>query len=107
VHMSSSLHGITDILLAPVVLSIDEQIEELSLLDVDELAMRVAVDADTADWTRDMREDALLNSIQHRVEVHDWKLSWDPRGVRLSHSHNTLVLGVPATFIAYLSGSRP
>ena len=33
---------------------------------------------------------------------HDWELSWDPHGLRLTYEALTLVLGVPATLRWYL-----
>jgi hypothetical protein len=98
-------HDISDLYLAPVVLALDAQIEELSQLDVDQLARRVALEANTAGWTRDQRESGLLEAIRHVIDCHDWQLAWDSRGVRLTHDQHRLVLGVPATFGQYLSGS--
>ena len=51
-----------------------------------------------------MREGALITTIQHMIETHHWTLSWDPRGLRLSHDGHTLVLGIPATCREYLDG---
>ncbi len=39
------------------------------------------------------------------VDTYEWELSIDPRGIRLTHNQNALVLGIPDSFRAYLSGS--
>jgi hypothetical protein len=95
-------HDITDLYLAPVVLALDAQIEELGQLSVGQLADRVGLESDVADWTRNLREAGLLRTICHRVDCHDWTLAWDSRGVRLTHGQHHVVLGVPATFSEYL-----
>jgi len=98
-------HDISDLYLAPVVLALDAQIEELSGLDVDQLARQVALEANTAGWTREQRESELLWTICHTIDCHEWEPAWDARGVRLTHHEHHLVLGVPATFAQYVSGS--
>jgi hypothetical protein len=98
-------HDISDLYLAPVVLALDAQIEELSRLDADQLVRQVALVANTEGWTRKQRESGLLVTICHTIDCHDWVLAWDARGVRLTHDEHHLVLGVPPTFTQYLSGS--
>lgn len=103
--MATRPHDITDLYLAPVALTVDARLEELGRLDSGRLAYEVALESDSPDFTRSMREEALLRTITHLVDIHDWKLSWDPRGIRLSHEAHTFVLGVPASFRAYLEDS--
>jgi hypothetical protein len=50
-----------------------------------------------------MREDALIRTLKHLIDTHQWTLTWDSRGLRLTHDAHTLVLGVPATFGEYVS----
>jgi hypothetical protein len=102
--MATRPHDITDLYLAPVVLAVDARIEELGRLDSEQLAYEVALESDTPDFSRDMREDALIRAVTHLVDTHDWSLSWDPRGLRLSHDTHTFVLGIPAVFGEYLQG---
>lgn len=106
--MTTRPHDISDLYLAPVVLAVEARLEELAKLDAGQLAYEVALASDARDFTRLMREDALLRTIQHLIDTHNWVLSWDARGLRLSHDTHTLVLGVPATFREYLdrSGTR-
>jgi len=99
-------HDVSDLYLAPVVLSIDAKLDDLATSDARTLAQRVAVESNLPDWTREDRERALLESIQHFIDCRGWTMAWDPRGLRLSHAEHSLVLGVPANLAAYLSGVR-
>jgi hypothetical protein len=90
--------------LAPVLLAVDARIEELGKLDKDGLAYEVALESDSPDVTRPIREDALARTVGHMVDLHHWELSWDPRGLRMTHDAHTFVLGVPAVFLEYLRG---
>jgi hypothetical protein len=98
-------HDVSDLYLAPVVLSIDAKLDDLGTLEPRTLAQRVAIESNLADWTREDREQALLESIQHFVDCRGWTVTWDPRGLRLSHDEHSLVLGVPANLAEYLSGA--
>lgn len=101
-------HDITDLHLAPVLLALDARIEELSELDEAGLAYEVGLDSDLPDYTRRMREEALIRTIKYLIETHDWDIGWDPRGLRLTHEAHTVVLGVPSVFLTYLADSpRP
>jgi hypothetical protein len=95
---------VSDLYLAPVVLSIDAKLDDLGTLEPRAVAQRVAVESNLADWTREDRERALLESIQHFIDCRGWTVSWDPRGLRLRHDDHSVVLGVPANLAAYLSG---
>ena len=100
--MATRPHDITDLYLAPVALAADAYIEELGQLDKDRLAYEVAIRSDSPDFTRSLREEALIRTITHLIDCHDWKFTWDPRGLRLSHDAHTFVLGIPAVFLEYL-----
>jgi len=102
--MATRPHDLTDLYLAPLVLTVDARIEELGRLDRDRLAYEIALESDLADFTRSMREDALIRAVTHLIDSHDWEFSWDPRGLRLAHDAHTLVLGIPAVFVEYLEG---
>jgi hypothetical protein len=103
--MATRPHDIPDLYLAPVALAVDARIEELGHLDKDRLAYEVALESDAPDFTRQLREEALIRTITHLIDCHDWQFSWHPRGLRLSHEVHTLVLGVPAVFLEYLEDS--
>ena len=103
--MATRPHDLTDLYLAPVVLAVDARIEELGRLDKSGLGYEVALESDTPDFTRRMREEALIRTVAHLIDSHDWKFSWDPRGLRLTHDAHTLVLGIPPVFLDYLQDS--
>jgi hypothetical protein len=103
--MANRPHDLTDLYLAPVVLAVDARIEELGRLDKSGLAYEAALESDTPDFTRRMREEALIRTVTHLIDGHDWKFSWDPRGLRLTHDAHTFVLGIPAVFLDYLQDS--
>jgi len=103
--MATRPHDVTDLYLAPVALAVDARIEELGQLDKDELVYEVALDADSPDFTRRMREDGLIRTVTHLIDDHGWEFSWDPRGLRLTHDAHSFVLGIPAVFHKYLEYS--
>ena len=97
-------HDISDLRLAPVVLTLDARIEELRKLDLNELHKHVALVGDRPDTNLELREEGLLAAVSHTIDCHDWTLSWHPRGIQVSHANHHLVLGVPSTFTDYLLG---
>jgi hypothetical protein len=103
--MATRPHDITDLYLAPVALKVDARIEMLGRLDKDGLAYEVALESDSPDYTRSMREEALIRTVAHVIDSHDWEFSWDPRGLRLTHDGHTLVLGIPAVFLEFLDST--
>jgi hypothetical protein len=104
--MATRPHDLPDLYLAPVALAVDARIEELGRLDKDGLAYEVALESDEPDFTRGMREEALIRTVTHLFDCHGWKFSWDPRGLRLTHDAHTFVLGLPAVFGEFLE-DRP
>ena len=103
--MTPKPHDLTDLYLAPVVLGVDAKIEELGHLDKDALVYEVALESDEPDFTRAMREEALIRTVTYLIDCHGWEFRWDPRGLRLTHNAHSFVLGVPAVFVEYLEGS--
>jgi hypothetical protein len=104
--MADRPHDVTDLYLAPVLLAVDARIEELGKLDKDGLAYEVALESDSPDITRHMREVALIRTITYLADTHHWEFSWDPRGLRMTHDSHTFVLGLPAVFLDYLRDGR-
>lgn len=97
-------HDVTDLYLAPVVLAVEERIEELGGLPLKELALRVAMDTDTGDWTVGMRTDGMVRAIGYLIDLRGWELSWHPRGIAVTHDNHRVVLGIPPTFARYVDG---
>jgi hypothetical protein len=103
--MATRPHDIADLYLAPVSLAVDARIEDLGRLDRAGLAYEVALESDSPDFTREMREEGLIRTITHLIDTHDWAFSWDARGLRVTHDAHTFVLGIPAVFRDYLEDS--
>ncbi len=100
--MTTLPHGVADLYMAPVVIALDARIDELSKLDRHQLEDRVALESNRPDWSREDRQFGLLDTISHLIECHNWLLSWDERGVRLTHGEYGIVLGVPKSFFEYV-----
>jgi len=98
-------HDIADVYLAPVALHVEARLAELAKLDDDKLAVHIAMASDEQAWSPEFRSAAVLNTVGYLVDLHGWSLSWDDRGVRLSHGTRSLVLGVPANVRRYIAGS--
>lgn len=97
-------HDVSDLYLAPVVLAIDAKLHELGMLEPHALAQRVAIESNAPAWSRQDREKGLLLAIQHFIDCRGWTMTWDPRGLRLTHAAHSVVLGAPASFADYVSG---
>lgn len=103
--MTTYPKDLVDLRLAPVVLAIDRRLDELELLDLAELRLRVALDVDVPDGTRDLRKAALLQTVGQDLAAGGWTTSWNGRGIRVVHHHHHVTLGVPATFHDYVEGA--
>lgn len=97
-------HDAADLHLAPLLLTLNERLEELSQLDFDDLRVQVGLASDQPDFSREIRETGLLQAVSHMIDCHDWVLSWHPRGLQVKHGSHQVVLGIPATFAQYLDG---
>jgi hypothetical protein len=103
--MTTLPHGVADLYLAPVAIALDERIAELGRLDRHQLADRIALETNRPDWSREDRQFGLLDTVRHLIECHDWQLSWEDRGIRLTHGGYSVVLGVPKTFHEYVDNT--
>jgi hypothetical protein len=103
--MTELPHDIADLYLAPVTLHVNARITELGTLTDEKLALQVGLESDEPDWSVELRKEALLRAVGHLIDLHAWSLSWDDRGIRLSHGHHSVVLGVPASFRRYVEGA--
>jgi hypothetical protein len=104
VAMTNRPHDVVDLYLAPVALALDARIAELAELTPEELGYRAAVEANTSNWTPEMRDDGLLRAVTYLIELHGWQVSWHERGIKVSHEKHELVLGVPDSFSVYRRG---
>lgn len=105
--MATHPHDVSDLFLAPVSLAVDARLTELGAMSDRDLAVAVGSASDLPDWSREVRDTALLRAVEHLIELHGWSLAWDPRGIRLTHGEHTLVLGVPPSFVAYRATPGP
>jgi hypothetical protein len=96
-------HDRADLFMAPVLLDVDERINQLAQLDAQALADRVLVHVnhETSDGAE--RRDALLATLTDGLELHGWKAKWHDRGLRLTHGEHSVVLGLGPELRAYLS----
>jgi hypothetical protein len=96
---------LADLQLAPTALALEHRLAEMGELDLDQLTERVAIESNCPDWTREMRDAGLLATVSYLIDLHEWELAWDPRGLRMKHGLHSLVLGVPPSFPAYREGA--
>jgi len=75
---------LTDLQLAPLVLTVDRRLDELDLLDLRELRLRVALQAPPPDRSRASRRQALLMMVRHQLDSRGWTMSWNDRGIDAS-----------------------
>ena len=100
--MQQMPHDVTDLVLAPVALQIDERLDRLGALDTDELLFLLALETDRDAHTLDQRRSLLLETLGRDVDTRGWELDWDPRGLRLRHEGRGLVLGLPPKVKAFV-----
>lgn len=99
-------HDVTDVMLAPVVLHVDQRLEQYGRMTSHQLRMEIALLADLPDHTRALREASLIRALEHHQELHGWALELDDRGVRLTHGTHGFTLGLPVAVRDYLDGRR-
>jgi hypothetical protein len=95
-------HDITDLYLAPVVLGIDAELATLGHLTPDQLLTYIAVATNREPRFMSERRRYFLEAITHHHEMHGWRATCDPRGLRLTHRGRYVVLGLPANVVSYL-----
>ena len=100
--MSLRPHDRTDLYLAPVALEVDRRVAELGALTPEELDLRVALAANVDTRFAPERIRGLLTTIVHLLDMHDWQVAWDDRGLRLFHGDHSIVIGCPANFGVFL-----
>ena len=93
----------SDLFLAPVALDVDQRLEGFAALDRDALHKRVCLETNHEAWNRSGRAQDVVDGVTYLLEMHGWRATWDPRGIRLSHDSHSLVLGVPPNVAAYVA----
>ena len=105
--MTPKPHDVVDLRLAPVALQLDQRLDELGRLSLDDLHYRVELESNRPVPTQRMREQELLTSITRLIDLGGWEVSWDPRGLRMSHGTHSVVLGAPPNLREFVSAGRP
>lgn len=99
---------VSDLLLAPLALRLDQELEGLDGLTVAELQLRLSLETNWDPHTSEQRRQLLLEVLERFLQTHEWTLSWGDRGLVLTHDDRRLVLGIPANVRAFLAdGSQP
>jgi len=93
---------VSDFHLAPVALRLDAELETLARLDDMMLDDRISFRVSKVPRTTEERREALLSTVLATVDLHGWGASWDPRGLRIAHGDNALVLGIPENVRTYM-----
>jgi len=96
---------LTDLQLAPRVLTIDRRLDELDLLELRELRLGVALQAPAPERSRASRRQALLMMVCHQLDSRGWAMSWNDRGIRILHDHHHVTLDVAKTFVSDIEGT--
>jgi hypothetical protein len=96
--------GVTDLYLAPVALQVDAILEEAAGKSADELTLWLAWSTDAEPRSIEDRRKLAVRALRRDVDLHGWRLKLVDRGLRLKHKDTSIVLGVPATLMAYLTG---
>jgi hypothetical protein len=94
---------LSDLALAPVALAVDARLQALSLLSFDQLSYQLGLQTDQKADTAGERAAQVVAAAVHMVDLHGWRASWDPRGIRLSHSEHSYVLGVAPSIQSFVA----
>jgi hypothetical protein len=96
-------HDRADLFMAPVLLDVDERINQLAQLDAQGLANRVLVHVNREVASKAERREALMATLMDGLSLHGWRAKWHERGLRLSHGGHSVVLGLGPVLRSYLS----
>jgi len=100
--MATLPHDVVDLYLAPVAITLDGQLEDLSHMTVHELDVHVGVRTDHDPLDVAGRRAGLLKAFTHVTDMHGWTLAWGDRGLLISHAEHRLTLGLPQNLRNYL-----
>jgi hypothetical protein len=100
--MSAKPRDLKDLFLAPVALAVEENLSRLSELSKADIILRIGLETDMRLDTPEAREDALLKSATHLVDMHGWSAKLTDRGVQLSNDNHFLTLGLGPNLSRFL-----
>lgn len=97
-------HDITDLALAPVLVTLDSQLESFVGLEPEEIAFRITLETNRQPRDSEQRAQAALETVTRFVDLHGWQVGWTPRGLCVNHDAHRVTLAVPEELRTYLSG---
>ncbi|CAI9413581.1 hypothetical protein [Nocardioides sp. T2.26MG-1] len=97
-------HDITDLLLAPTLIDLDDVLEQLGELNPGELAFEIILATNQEPLDAGERAAMLLESLRVRLDLHRWDLALTDRGLSVEHGGRAVVLGLPSNVRDYLAG---
>ncbi|MEQ6900348.1 hypothetical protein [Nocardioides sp. YIM 152588] len=101
--MAARPRDIPDLYLAPVALDLDERLAQFEGRTDDEISHDLVLATNREPRGTGERAELALEAVTHLVDTHGWEVGWCPRGLRMSHDENELVLGVPESLRRYLA----
>lgn len=93
---------VADLYLVPLMLELDSRLESFGLLEMDALSFEISLETNREPQNSEQRRAVVLDALTRNTDLHGWRVSWDPRGLRLAHGNHTVVLGLPANVRSYL-----
>ena len=100
--MSEKPRDIADLYFAPVVLELDSRLERFGAMSEEEFRLDIILETNREPKTSEQRRGLVLETLVRNTELHGWKVSWDARGLRISHDEHAVVLGLPPNMWDYL-----
>jgi hypothetical protein len=97
-------HDLTDLLLAPTLLDLDDRLDRLGELNPGELAFEIVLATNQEPRDRGERATMLLEALRAWLDLHRWEISLTPRGLSVEHGGRAVVLGLPPNLRDYLAG---
>jgi len=97
-------HDITDLLLAPTLIDLDDVLEGVGDLNPGELAFEIVLATNQEPRDTGERAAMLLEFLRVRLDLHRWNLALTDRGLSVEHGGRAVVLGLPPNVRDYLAG---
>ncbi|HEY0951866.1 hypothetical protein [Nocardioides sp.] len=96
-------HDLTDLLLAPTLIDLDDVLEAIGDLNPGELAFEVILVTNQEPRDAGERAAMLLEFLRFRLDLHRWSLALTDRGLSVEHGGRAVVLGLPPNVRDYLA----
>ncbi|HYF73461.1 MAG TPA: hypothetical protein VD864_11615 [Nocardioides sp.] len=103
-RLSVRPRDLTDLYLAPLLIALEERLEQLAPLNPGALAFEIILVTNQEPRDRAERAGMVIEVLQTGLDLHGWTLSLEPRGLRVEHAGRGVVLGLPTNLRDYLVG---